>query len=132
MSDSFFGRGWSFPIGIDPDGQIKMAEAEHSIQHSIWAILGTSPGERMMRPDFGCGLQDLVFAANSASTAGLATEAVRRALARWEPRITVLDVHAVFDRTQPNRLLIEINYEVRATNSRANLVYPFYIEHGQY
>lgn len=126
--DDFLGVGWSFPIALDGHGQVRMAPPEDGIRQSIWTILSTSPGERVMRPDFGCGLHDLVFGVNSAGTATAVGRAVRDALATWEPRIDVLDVFAVPDAAEPNLLLIEINYQVRSTNSRFNLVYPFYLE----
>jgi uncharacterized protein len=131
MSDGtgdFLGVGWSFPVALDADGQVWMAPGDQGIRQSIWTILSTSPGERVMRPDFGCGLHDLVFGVNSAGTATAVGRAVRDALATWEPRIDVLDVFAVPDAAVPNLLQIEINYEVRSTNSRFNLVYPFYLE----
>jgi uncharacterized protein len=125
----FLGLGWNFPIGTDDSGQIApTADGDTSIRQSIWLILSTSPGERVMRPDFGCGLSDLVFGVNNAATATAVTRAVREALATWEPRISVLDVYAAPDPSRPNVLVIEINYQVLATNSRANLVYPFYLE----
>jgi phage baseplate assembly protein W len=130
MTDSdFLGLGWNFPVSLDDGGQVAMAAGgEDGIRQSIWMILGTSPGERVMRPDFGCGIYDLVFGVNNAATATAVAVAVREALATWEPRIDVLDVYAVPDPSRPNLLLIEINYEVRSTNSRFNLVYPFYLE----
>lgn len=128
MGGSFLGTGWHFPIQVDENGSVKLARHEESIQQSIWMILGTSPGERMMMPEFGCGLHDMVFAVNNARTAGEVTGAVTEALITWEPRIDVLDVMAYPDTDQPNLLLIEINYAVRSTNSRFNLVYPFYLE----
>lgn len=128
MGDSFLGTGWHFPVQLDENGRIKLARHEESIQQSIWMILGTSPGERVMTPEFGCGLHDLVFAVNNARTAGEVTAAVTEALITWEPRIDLLDVAAYPDTDQPNLLLIEINYAVRTTNSRFNLVYPFYLE----
>lgn len=128
MDTNFLGAGWQFPIGLDKNGQISVAYAENSIQQSIWTILGTSPGERVMRPEFGCGIHDLVFGVNNAGLAGRVTEAVREALVVWERRIDVLDVNAVADSAKPNLLLIEINYQVRSTNSRFNLVYPFYLD----
>lgn len=128
MNTSFLGTGWRFPITTDKKGRIQMASAEESIQQSIWSIISTSPGERVMRPAFGCGIHDLVFGVNNAGLAGQVSEAVREALTVWEPRIDVLDVNAVADPANPNLLLIEINYEVRSTNSRFNLVYPFYLE----
>jgi hypothetical protein len=126
---NFLGLGWNFPIGQDAGHQIALtADGEQSVRQSIWTILSTSPGERVMRPDFGCSLSDLVFAVNNAATATAVTRAVREALATWEPRIDVLDVYAAPDPVQANVLNIEINYQVRSTNSRFNLVYPFYLE----
>jgi phage baseplate assembly protein W len=126
---SFLGLGWNFPVGQDAGHQIALtADGEQSVRQSIWTILSTSPGERVMRPDFGCGLSDLVFAVNNAATATAVTRAVREALATWEPRIDVLDVYAAPDPVRANVLNIEINYQVRSTNSRFNLVYPFYLE----
>jgi phage baseplate assembly protein W len=124
----FLGTGWGFPIG-PPAGAstLTIATGVEAVRQSIWMVLGTAPGERVMRPEFGCRLHDLVFAANDAGTAGAAVEAVRDALNRWEPRIDVLDVTAAPDPDDRNRLMIEINYQVRATNSRYNLVYPFYV-----
>jgi phage baseplate assembly protein W len=105
-----------------------MARYEESIRESIWIILGTAPGERVMRPDFGCGIHDLVFAVNGAETVGRVTNLVRQALIQWEPRIDVLNLAVSPGASQPNLLLIQIDYRVRATNSRFNLVYPFYLE----
>jgi phage baseplate assembly protein W len=124
----FLGCGWRFPVGVDDGGQIARATGEDAIRQSIWTILSTAPGERVMRPDFGCGIQDLVFGVNHARTAGAVADSVRSALALWEPRINVLDVYATPDASRPNLLLVEINYQVRSTNSRFNLVYPFYLE----
>jgi phage baseplate assembly protein W len=125
----FLGRGWSFPVALDAGGQIaKTADPEQGIRQSIWTILSTAPGERVMRSEFGCGIHDLVFGVNDARTAGAVTAAVRTALALWEPRIDVLDVYAAPDAAHPNLLLVEINYQVRSTNSRFNLVYPFYLD----
>lgn len=128
MSSDFLGVGVGFPVTLDEAGQIQTARYEESIRQAIWVILGTAPGERVMRPDFGCGIHDLVFAVNSAGTAGRAASLVRGALLRWEPRIDVLAVDAVADPAQPNLLLIKIDYQVRTTNSRFNLVYPFYLQ----
>jgi phage baseplate assembly protein W len=123
----FLGRGWSFPVTVDTDGRIAMSGDDDSIRQSIRSILSTAPGERVMRPDFGCPLHDLVFAVNDEATAAEVAAAVREALALWEPRIDVLDVYAAADPQAAQVLRIEINYEVRATNSRFNLVYPFYL-----
>jgi phage baseplate assembly protein W len=127
VDTEFLGNGWAFPIGLDDDGRVRMAAGEEGVRQSIWTILSTSPGERIMRPDFGCALHDLVFDVNSPATATAVSGAVRDALAVWEPRIDVLDVFAAPDPADPSVLLIEINYQVRTTNSRFNLVYPFYM-----
>jgi uncharacterized protein len=127
MNDDFLGVGLSFPLAVGTGGQIQLAGQEDSIRQAIWMILSTSHGERMMRPDFGCALHDLVFGVNSAATAGELAGAVEDALVEWEPRINVLSVDAFPDPGRPNYLLIEISYQVRSTNSRFNLVYPFYL-----
>jgi hypothetical protein len=128
MADDFLGSGWAFPIAPDENGHIITASGADSIRQAIWTILSTAPGERPMAPAFGCRLQEMVFGLNNVSLAGAAEAAVREALVRWEPRIDLLAVTAVADPQQANRLLIEIQYEVRRTNSRFNLVYPFYLE----
>jgi phage baseplate assembly protein W len=127
MSASFLGIGWKFPVSLE-NGRIDMAAYEESIRDSIWIVLATARGERKMRPDFGCGIHDLVFAVHSGETSGRVASEVRQALILWEPRIDVLDVSARPDEAEPTRLLIQIEYRVRATNNRFNLVYPFYLE----
>lgn len=128
MSSEFLGVGWRFPVERDEGGQLLMARYEEAIRQAIWIILGTSPGERVMRPDFGCGVHAMVFAVIGAGTAGQVANLVREALVRWEPRIDVLDVAATPDPANPALLLITIDYRVRTTNNRFNLVYPFYLE----
>lgn len=127
MNSSFLGVGWSFPVGLE-GGRIAMARYEESIRQAIWIILATARGERKMRPDFGCGIHDLVFGTNSAETAGRVATDVRQALIRWEPRIDLDNVDVTADPAEPSRLLIQIEYRVRSTNNRFNLVYPFYLE----
>jgi hypothetical protein len=138
MPKAFLGVGWGFDkdpddsdskAGVRPDknGAILMAAYEQSVRQSIWIILGTAKGERVMRPDFGCGIYDMVFELNSAATAGKVAQAVRDALLLGEPRIVVRDVQ-VESRNNSEVLLISIDYEVRATNNVFNLVYPFYLE----
>ena len=129
MTGKFLGVGWSFPVEVDADGRIHLAQYEESIRQAIWIILSTARGERMMRPDFGCGIHNLVFAVNSAETAGRVANEVREDLLYWEPRIDVLDVR-VTPGDAGEVLLIQIDYRVRTTNSRFNLVYPFYLEKG--
>jgi phage baseplate assembly protein W len=129
MANEFLGIGWNLPVALDDDDRLRMAsDGEEGIRQSIWMILSTAPGERLMRPDFGCGIHDMVFGVSSAGTANAVAGAVRKALATWEPRIDVLDVFAAPDPAEPSVLQIEINYQVRSTNSRFNLVFPFYLE----
>jgi phage baseplate assembly protein W len=127
----FLGRGWGFPIARDagPDGTVRFttAEYEDSVEQAIRIVLSTALGERIMRPAFGCGIHELVFAPNSAATRGMAEHHVREALLRWEPRIEVLGVTAVSGGEQDEELLIGVEYRVRLTDSRFNLVYPFYL-----
>lgn len=135
MADKdFLGRGWNFNlrpdeagIAVDSSGRIAEASGDEKIRQSIWLILSTAPGERIGRPDFGCGIHDLVFAPRTAGTLGELSRAVTTALRRWEPRIEVLGVDAVPHPKDANGILLEIRYEVRMTNSRSNLVYPFYL-----
>lgn len=128
---AFLGVGWKFPIQVkvDEDGKKRIAISKHvkSIEESIRIILGTSRGERAMRPDFGADLNRLVFAPNNTATAGLAIFHVREALRKWEPRIDLLSVDAGPDEQDSNMLLIQIEYKVISTNTEHNLVYPFYL-----
>jgi phage baseplate assembly protein W len=127
MAESFLGVGWSFPIAIDDSHRVALAEYETSIQQSIHIILETSRGERVMRPDFGCGLQEMVFAVNNATTRGVVASDVREALLNWEPRIDVIDVEANATGSHGEVLLINIEYKIRTTDTRVNMVYPFYL-----
>jgi uncharacterized protein len=127
MTVAYLGVGWGFPVQFDGSGAIATARYEESVRQSIWIILGTSKGERVMRPDFGCGIYDLVFEVNSASTSGKVAQAVREALLVQEPRIDLRNVQ-VESSGNGDTLLIHLEYEVRATNNVFNLVYPFYLE----
>jgi phage baseplate assembly protein W len=125
----FLGRGWRFPVAKDEGApRFAVAEYEASVDQAIRIVLSTALGERVMRPDFGCAIHELVFAPNSAATQGMAEHYVREALLRWEPRIEVLDVAAVRSDEQDEVLSIGIHYRVRLTDSRFNLVYPFYLD----
>ena len=129
-STKLLGRGWSYPFTLDERGEVALSEGEVDIQEAIWMILSTAFGERLMHPDFGCGIHDLVFAPNNTGTAGLARFYVEDALVRWEPRIDVEEVEVQADPTEPELLLISVSYRVRTTDSRYNLVYPFYLTRG--
>jgi phage baseplate assembly protein W len=123
----FLGVGWKFPIQVTPNGTIARAGYEQRIEESMYLILSTARGERLMLPDFGCGIHDLVFAPNNAGTITMVTRSVRQALVAYEPRIDVLDVTAETAPQEPNLLLIRVSYRVRSNNARGNLVYPFYV-----
>jgi uncharacterized protein len=131
MSEEFIGRGWAFPLRTDATGGIAMVSREREIEEAIRLVLGTSPGERPMRPEFGCRIHEFVFASADGSTASLVAAEVNRALGRWEPRINVEDVAVSFDATDTGVLYIDIRYEIRATNDRRNLVFPFYVIPGE-
>ncbi len=123
----FLGRGWKYPIS-QVNGSIAPSEGEDGIHESIMLILGTAKGERIMRPDFGCGINDLVFEVNNTATTTMIGYHVKEALLKWEPRINVLSVDVSTDSNEQNKLNINIEYEVKSINSKANLVYPFYLE----
>jgi phage baseplate assembly protein W len=130
MSRDFLGVGWKFPLQVTPSGKIARARYEQRIEESIYLILTTAKGERVMLPDFGCGIHDLVFAPNNPVTISVVVQNVRAALVAYEPRIDVLDINAETAPEEPNLLLIRIDYRIRANNALGNLVYPFYITEG--
>jgi uncharacterized protein len=121
------GSGVAFPLQVDRRGGIALARDEQDIDQAIQLILGTAPGERPMRPEFGCGVHDFVFDSIDASTVGLMEEAIREALDRWEPRISVQSVGFDLAQADNGLLTIDIGFTVRATNTERNLVYPFYV-----
>ncbi len=130
MNKDFLGSGWKYPVQLNRQKEIALSSAEEDIHWAIWMILSTAPGERLMHPDYGCAIHDLVFAANDISTAELARFYVEVALAHWEPRIDLDRVDVQADLGDPALLLISIAYRVRATDSRFNVVYPFYLTRG--
>ena len=130
QSRAFLGAGWKFPLQVTPGGKIAQARYEQRIEESIYLILSSAKGERVMLPNFGCGIHDLVFAPNNSMTLTVVVQTVRQALVAYEPRIDVLDVSAETAPEEPNLLLIRINYRIRANNALGNLVYPFYITEG--
>ena len=122
----FVGSGWSFPVGTDVRGRISLSRRERDIEEAMIMILLTPKGQRVMRPEFGCNIHDLVFAPNDATTAGLAAFYVDEALRMWEPRIEVRRVDANPDPDDGARLLVKIDYEIKATYDQRSLVFPFY------
>ena len=127
----FLGRGWKFPVKPGRDGKLGYVEYEPDIAEAIRIILDTSPGERVMRPDFGCGASEYVFEAMNTTTITALENSVRRALDIYEPRIIVDSVNADASRIDEGEILIYISYTVRSTNARANVVYPFYLTEGR-
>jgi len=136
---TFLGRGWSMPValfsgsqepGAVPESDIAMAAAEEDIRQAVLLILETNPGERVMRPDFGAGLQALIFEPLNTTTMALARHRVEQALITWEPRIDQITVNVTAD-PPVGRMDIEVRYRVRATNTFYNLVYPFYTQEGR-
>jgi len=128
MARPFLGIGWAFPIAPDAAGGLARSAEEQSVRESIGLILSTARGERVMRPDFGCGIHDLVFERNTAATAGRVTQAVRNALLFFEPRIVVQDIDV--EQSTGEVMHISIDYVIRSTNTSANFVFPFYLERG--
>lgn len=122
----FLGKGWSFPIGVKKE-KLCTSEGEDLVRESILLILATARGERVMRPDFGCRLNEMLFASNDVITATLIESYVEEALLEWEPRIDVLDITAV-PRQDQSVIDISIDYMIKTTNNKYNLVYPFYLE----
>ena len=127
MGREFIGSGWAFPIRTDQTGGIALVGEDREIAESIRLILATAPGERPMRPDFGCAVHDYVFAPADATTAGNLAYAVRVALDRWEPRIDLNEVSVRFDDVDSGVLYIDLGYTLRGTNDPRNLVFPFYV-----
>ncbi|HOU52938.1 GPW/gp25 family protein [Myxococcota bacterium] len=131
MKKDFLGRGFAFPMRLDPKGSVALSEGEQNIEECIRLLLGTAPGERPMRPDFGCRIHDFVFYPNNANTASLVAYYVREALAKWEPRIEDIRVSATPDPVQENAIRVDIRYRIRRSNNTRNLVYPFYLRREQ-
>src|SRR5262245_22672275 len=131
MAKDFLGKGWKFPVQVDGSGRIAFSQFEEDIREAVRIILLTSKGERVMRPEFGAGLHDFVFETMSATNIGAIQSAIQDALIEWEPRIELLSVKVEPDRGEIGKLLIDIDYRVRANNTQFNLVFPFYVSQGQ-
>jgi phage baseplate assembly protein W len=128
---AFLGRGWAFPVAFEPGtGRTAMVAYEEDVKQSIRIILETSKGERVMRPDFGCGIHDLVFDAMSTAMLRRVEREVDEALRRFEARIDEVDVTVDAAEAERGRLDVRIDYRIRATNQSGNLVYPFHFAEG--
>jgi phage baseplate assembly protein W len=123
------GVGWKFPIRVNAKGGISYSSGPDRIQDAIWIILSTAVGERQMREEFGAGVNDYVFQSNSDVVRAQLAAAVSAALAKWEPRITQVNV-SVQQGTQPSQVLIVVDYQISSTNELFNLVYPLYLQEG--
>lgn len=130
MAD-FIGRGWAFPIRTDANGGIALVSREREVAEAIRVIVSTIPGERPMRPEFGCRIHDYVFSPADSATADAISAEVTRALAMWEHRIDVGDVVVSYTDEDPTVFYIDIQYQMKQTNSRHNLVFPFYVIPGE-
>ena len=127
MAADFIGAGWSFPLNVDATSRVALATQSREIEQAIEIILRTSPGERPMRPEFGCRIQDHLFSPTNATTAAAIASDVRAALDRWEPRIDVEDVRVGFDQAELGTFYIDVVYVIRGDNDERNLVFPFYV-----
>lgn len=129
--NAFLGAGWKFPPEVDEvTGRIKLSSYEEDIQESIKIIIGTSKGERIMNPDFGCSIKKFMFENFTYTVASDMENCIKDALVQWEPRITDIKVNAVQDSTDNYKVNINISYVVRSTNNPYNLVYPYYLNEG--
>jgi uncharacterized protein len=127
---AFLGVGWAFPPALESNGSVAAAVYEDDIRQAIEIIIFTNRGERVMRPEFGAGLNEFIFENVSTTTLALIETRVRETLIAWEARIDIEQVSVTSDRGERNKLSIDLTYTVRATNSRHNLVFPFYLEEG--
>lgn len=129
--NSFLGRGFKFPVQVDEiTGKMKTSAYEEDIKEAIYLILMTKKGERIMNPQFGCGIYDYAFGTMDYTSLNMMERAVKEALALWEPRITDLNVDLAVDSTKEGCIVISIDYTVRSTNNPYNLVFPFYMNEG--
>jgi hypothetical protein len=124
---SITGRGWAFPFFLTDRNQIALVEDDEDIRQAIYIILFTAPGERVMRPDFGCAIHDMVFSPANDETAAVIERMVTEALTRWEPRVNLRQVIASPGRGNDGEILIDIEYEIKATHDIHSMVYPFYL-----
>jgi phage baseplate assembly protein W len=139
-TDALIGRGWRFPINVDARGRLQWSQGPDRIRDSIWIIVRTIAGERVMRPRFGASTDDYVFQSNSPATRAALQSAIKDALVQWEPRIEVVSVrvntassdpeHRLRDTGLDNQVLVTIDYQIRATNELFNVVYPLYLDEG--
>ena len=124
----FLGKGFRFPVSVNLNGGVSSSALEENVRQSIFIILGTAPGERIYRPDFGCRIHDLMFAPNNGITSASAEVYCEEAIYKYEPRIESVTCIARPNADEPNRLDIRIEYVIAGQNEKRNLVYPFYLK----
>jgi phage baseplate assembly protein W len=129
-ADFIIGKGWRFPIKVNAKGGLNWSEGPERIQDAIWLIVKTVPGERVMRPQFGAGVDDYVFRNNSPATRAELALAIKSALVKWEARIDIETVRVDPVAGEESQVLVAIEYRIRATNQLFNVVYPLYLEEG--
>ncbi|MAS35156.1 MAG: baseplate protein [Anaerolineaceae bacterium] len=127
MNSGFLGRGWAFPPHLNDRDRVSMVDADTDIKQAIYIIINTAPGERVMHPDFGCNIHDMIFWPANDQTAAIIERQVTEALTRWEPRIRLHEVRAVPGATEVGQMLINIVYEIKQTHDKRSMVYPFYL-----
>ena len=126
-SKEFLGRGLAFPLQVNARGEVALVSAERDIEQSIRIILATRPGERVMRPEFGCRASELLFEPRNSAMETLMQQYVEEVLSRWEPRIEVQYVSVLSDNTQDGAVVVEVNYLIKATHDQRSIVYPFFL-----
>ncbi|MBK8135676.1 MAG: GPW/gp25 family protein [Chloroflexi bacterium] len=127
MANSFVGKRLTFPVQLGDRNQISMSSDDYAIRQSIYIIVNTVPGERVMRPDFGCQIHALIFDPANEDTASVAERYVREAVNRWEPRITLHEVVVTPGGADNGDLLITVNYTIKGTHDPRSLVFPYYL-----
>lgn len=127
----FLGKGLRFPVSVNLNGGVSSSQLEENVRQSIFIILGTAPGERLLRPDFGCRIHDLTFAPNNPITAARAEVYCEEAIYKYEPRIEKVNCYAGPNADEPNRLDVRIEYVIRGKNDERNLVFPFYLKNEE-
>jgi phage baseplate assembly protein W len=123
----FLGRGLRFPVSLNLNGGVSTSQLEENVRQSIFVILGTAPGERINRAQFGCQIHDLMFAPNNDLTAARAEVFCEEAIYKFEPRVEKVACRAAANPDEPNRLDVRIEYVIAGKNERRNLVFPFYL-----
>lgn len=127
VKPNIIGSGFSFPLQINALGETDISSDDENIRQSMMLILGTAPGERIKRPEFGCAIHDVLFEPNTTLTAAKIEYEIKKSLTEFEPRVSDIEVKAKPDDQEMSRMNVTISYTIRKTNTKANLVYPFYL-----